>query len=441
MTVGFVSLGCAKNQVNSEQMLYLLDQAGYEITTRVENTDVVVVNTCGFIESAKSEAITEILELAALKAEGKIGRILVTGCLAQRYQDELLKELPEVDGIVGCGSFGDIVAAVDQVLDCKQPRLLDDVNAPIEEIGRVLTTADYWAYLKIAEGCDNRCAFCVIPSIRGRYRSRRLEDVVEEAELLAQEGVKELIIVAQDTSRYGMDLYGEHKLPELLNRLCQIEGLCWIRVHYLYPDQITDELLDVFAKQEKLVKYFDIPIQHCNDKILRAMHRRGTKAEIETLLTKIRKTVPGAVIRTSLIAGLPGEDEAAFEELCAFLRKYKMERVGCFVFSPEEGTEAAAMEYPDQQTAERRAEYINELQSRIMDEDNAARIGHVFTVLCEGYDRYAEVHFGRTYADSPEIDGKVFFTAVDRIPAGTFVQVRIHDVIDGDLMGAVVEEA
>ena len=438
MTVGCVSLGCAKNQVNSEQMLFLLDQAGYEITTRVENVDVVIVNTCGFIESAKSEAIAQILELAELKAEGKIGSILVTGCLAQRYQEELLKELPEVDGIVGCGSYNDIVMAVDQVTEGVKPQLLGDIDAPLEELGRVLTTPEYWAYLRIAEGCDNRCAFCVIPQIRGRYRSRRMEDVLQEARDLAEEGVKELIVIAQDTSRYGRDLYGSLRLPELLTELCRIDEFRWIRVHYMYPDEITDELLEVFAREDKLVKYFDIPIQHCNDRILKAMHRRGNKAQLEELLQKIRRVVPGAVIRTSLIAGLPGEDEAAFEELCDFLSRHQMERVGCFVFSPEEGTEAAAMDYPDPETAQRRAEHINELQSRIMDRDNESKLGKVFTVLCEGYDRYAEVHYGRTYADSPEIDGKVFFHSKTRIPAGTFVDVMMEDVMDGDLLGSAV---
>ena len=337
MTVGLVSLGCAKNQVNSEQMLCLLAEAGYEITDRVDDVDVVVVNTCGFIESAKSEAIAEILELAALKAEGKIKKILVAGCLAQRYSDELLQELPEVDGLIGTGSFGDIVSAVDAVMEDRTPVLMGDINAPLEEIGRVLTTPDHWAYLKIAEGCDNRCAYCVIPSIRGRYRSRAMEDLIEEASLLASDGTKELIVVAQDTSRYGIDLYGERRLPALLTALCAIDGLEWVRVHYMYPDEITDELLDVFEKEPKLVKYFDIPIQHCNDAILRAMHRRGSRAYLDTLLKKIRARIPDAVIRTSLIAGLPGEDEAAFEELCAFLREHRLERAGCFVFSPEGG--------------------------------------------------------------------------------------------------------
>ena len=344
MTVGCVSLGCAKNQVNSEQMLFLLDQAGYEITTRVENVDVVIVNTCGFIESAKSEAITQILELAELKAEGKIGSILVTGCLAQRYQDELLSELPEVDGIVGCGSYNDIVIAVDQVTEGSKPRLLGDIDAPLEELGRVLTTPEYWAYLRIAEGCDNRCAFCVIPQLRGRYRSRRMEDILDEARDLADEGVKELIVIAQDTSRYGRDLYGSFKLPELLTELCGIEGFRWIRVHYMYPDEITDELLEVFAREDKLVKYFDIPIQHCNDRILKAMHRRGNKAQLEELLDKIRKTVPGAVIRTSLIAGLPGETEDRFRETYDFIKDtVRPAFLHIFPYSRRPGTKACSM--------------------------------------------------------------------------------------------------
>ncbi len=438
--VAMVSLGCAKNQVDAEQMLCLLHEAGYEITTEVEYSDVTIVNTCGFIESAKSEAIQEILELGLLKNEGKIGKILVSGCLSQRYQDELMEELPEVDGILGCGSYTDIVSAVDDVLGGDRPRRLGDINGELEEVGRVLTTPDYYAYLKIAEGCDNRCSFCVIPSLRGKYRSRRFEDLIEEAELLASDGIKELIVIAQDTSRYGLDLYGKRRLSELLRALCRIDGFHWIRVHYLYPDEMDEELIDTIAQEEKICSYLDIPIQHCNDRILRRMNRRGNKDYLDWLLPHLREKIPGLVLRTSLIAGLPGEGEEEFEELCDFLKKHRLERAGCFVFSPEEGTPAAAMEYPDEEIAQRRADLVAELQSRIMDDYNDSLMGKTVEVLVEGYDRLAECQFGRTYADSPEIDGMVFFTAQQRFRAGQFVMVTIEDTMDGNLIGTAVEE-
>lgn len=441
MKIGMVSLGCAKNQVNSEQMLYLLHQNGYEITLEVENTDAVIVNTCGFIESAKSEAIAEILELAALKSEGKIGKIIVTGCLAQRYAAELRTELPEVDAIVGTGSYDQIVDVVAKTLEGENPEALADINAELPEISRVLTTPEYYAYLKIAEGCDNRCSYCVIPSLRGRYRSRKMEDLIAEAKELAAMGVKELIVIAQDTSRYGLDLYGKRCLAELLNKLCEIEGIQWIRVHYMYPDEIPDELIDVLADQPKIVKYLDIPIQHCNDRILKTMNRRGNKQELEELFTKLRSRIPGLVLRTSLICGLPGEGEEEFDELCQFLRRHRLERVGVFAFSPEEGTPAALMEPGcDSDEALRRVDIITDIQSRIMDDYNDSRIGTVMTVLCEGFDRYAECQFGRTYADSPEVDGKVFFTSSHRIPEGTFVEVLITETLDGDLVGEVQED-
>ena len=438
--VAMVSLGCAKNQVDAEQMLCLLHEAGYEITTEVEYSDVTIVNTCGFIESAKSEAIQEILELGLLKKEGKIGKILVSGCLSQRYQDQLMEELPEVDGILGCGSYTDIVSAVDDVLGGDQPRRFDDIDGALEEVGRVLTTPDYYAYLKIAEGCDNHCAFCVIPSLRGKYRSRRFEDLVEEAQMLADQGVKELIVIAQDTSRYGIDLYGKRRLAELLRELCKIQGLHWIRIHYLYPDEMDEELIDTIAQEEKICSYLDIPIQHCNDQILRHMNRRGNKEYLQWLLPHLREKIPGLVLRTSLIAGLPGEGEEEFQELCEFLKEQKMERVGCFAFSPEEGTPAAKMEYPPQEVAERRAEIISELQGRIMDDYNQSKVGTTVEVLVEGYDRLAECQFGRTYADSPEIDGMVFFQAERRYRPGEFVQVAIEETMDGDLIGTAVEE-
>lgn len=440
-TIGMISLGCAKNQVNAEHMLWLLRQAGYEISPDPDGAELVIVNTCGFIESAKTEAIDNILAMAQLKAEGRIQKILVTGCLAQRYQEEILQEMPEVDGVLGTGSYFDVANAVGQVLSGKRYKRFDDINADQSEDGRILTTPEYYAYLKIAEGCDNHCAYCIIPKLRGKLRSRPIEELVKEAEQLAADGVKELIVVAQDTSRYGTDLYGAPRLPLLLHELCRIEGFHWIRVHYLYPDMITDELLDTFASEPKLVNYMDIPIQHVNDAILRRMNRRGTRAELDEMLQKLRSRLPDAVIRTSLITGLPGEGEAEFEELCAWLRENKLERVGAFVFSPEDGTPAAKMEHADEEVAQRRAEIIAELQSRIMDEYNAARVGTVMEVLCEGEEPETGRCFGRTYADSPDIDGRVLFSAARSVVPGEFVMVRITGAEDGDLVGEMEENA
>ena len=340
-TIGMISLGCAKNQVNAEHMLWLLRQAGYEISPDPDGAELVIVNTCGFIESAKTEAIDNILAMAQLKAEGRIQKILVTGCLAQRYQEEILQEMPEVDGVLGTGSYFDVANAVGQVLSGKRYKRFDDINADQSEDGRILTTPEYYAYLKIAEGCDNHCAYCIIPKLRGKLRSRPIEELVKEAEQLAADGVKELIVVAQDTSRYGLDLYGERKLAELLRQLCRIDGLVWIRVHSLYPDEMSQELIDVLANEPKIVKYLDIPIQHINDDILRRMNRRGNGEYVKELFAKLRREIPGLVLRTSLITGLPGEGEAEFAQLCDFLKEYKLERVGAFAFSPEEGTRAA----------------------------------------------------------------------------------------------------
>ena len=437
--IGVISLGCAKNQVNAEQMMYLLREAGYEILPSVEGADVVIINTCGFIDSAKSEAIDNILAMAALKAEGIIGKILVTGCLSQRYQQEILNERPEVDGILGTGSYSYIVSAVKRLLAGETVSRFDDINAPVDEVGRILTTPEYYAFLKIAEGCDNHCSYCVIPSLRGKYRSRTMEDCLYEARMLAEDGVKELLVVAQDTSRYGIDRYGERKLPELLRELCKIEKLHWIRVHYLYPDEMTEELIEVIASEPKIVKYLDIPIQHVNDKILKKMNRRGTRQELDALLAKLRARIPGVVIRTSLITGLPGEGEKEFEELCLWLREHKLERVGAFAFSPEEGTAAARMEHPEEEVAVHRAQIVEELQSRIMDDCNIARIGTVMEVLCEGYEPETEQYFVRTYADSPEIDGRVLFSADRTVEVGSFVPVRITGVCDGELTGELKE--
>ena len=440
-SIGMVSLGCAKNQVDAEQMLFLLQQAGYNILPEPAGADVVIVNTCGFIESAKTEAIDNILAMAQLKAEGSVGKILVTGCLAQRYQEEILKELPEVDGVLGTGSYYDVVSAVKQLLDGAEGiEEYGDIQAPIQECGRILTTPKHYAYLKIAEGCDNHCAFCIIPTLRGKYRSRPMDKLIEEAKELAASGVKELIVVAQDTSRYGIDLYGERKLAELLRELCKIDGFVWVRVHYLYPDEMSDELIDVLANEPKIVKYLDIPIQHIDDGILKKMNRRGNSKYLKALLTKLRDRIPGLVLRTSLITGLPGEGEKEFEALCDFLREYKLERVGAFAFSPEEGTRAAKMEYPDAEVARQRADVVEEIQSRIMDEWNESMMGKKLQVLCEGYDADEECWYGRTFADSPDIDGRILFDSEEELTPGDFVTVEVTDACDGELIG-VMEDA
>ena len=440
-SISMVSLGCAKNQVDAEQMLFLLQQAGYNILPEPAGADVVIVNTCGFIESAKTEAIDNILAMAQLKAEGSVGKILVTGCLAQRYQEEILKELPEVDGVLGTGSYYDVVSAVKQLLDGAEGiEEYGDIQAPVQECGRILTTPKHYAYLKIAEGCDNHCAFCIIPTLRGKYRSRPMEKLIEEAKELAASGVKELIVVAQDTSRYGIDLYGERKLAELLRELCKIDGFVWVRVHYLYPDEMSDELIDVLANEPKIVKYLDIPIQHIDDGILKKMNRRGNSKYLKALLTKLRDRIPGLVLRTSLITGLPGEGEKEFEALCDFLREYKLERVGAFAFSPEEGTRAARMEYPDAEVARQRADVVEEIQSRIMDEWNESMMGKKLQVLCEGYDADEECWYGRTFADSPDIDGRILFDSEEELTPGDFVTVEVTDACDGELIG-VMEDA
>ena len=440
LKIGLVSLGCAKNQANAEQMLFLLSQAGCEILPQPEGSDVAIVNTCGFIDSAKQEAIYHILQLANLKNEGLVGKILVTGCLSQRYQEEIHTELPEVDGVLGTGNYADIVEVVHRIADGEFVSMFASIDDDrIDNIPRILTTPEHYAYLKIAEGCDNHCAYCVIPSLRGKYRSRPMEEVLKEARRLADDGVKELIVVAQDTSRYGLDLYGERKLGQLLTELCRLDGIHWIRVHYLYPDEMSDELIEVLAKEEKIVKYLDIPIQHINNEILKKMNRRGTRQYLEGLLTKLREKIPGLVLRTSLITGLPGEGEAEFEELCSFLKEFRMERVGAFAFSPEEGSKAAEMDYPDSEIAVKRAEIVAELQSRIMDDYNDGKLGEVMEVLCDGFSAEEDSYYGRTYADSPEIDGKIWFTSERPVPTGSFVWVLVDDICDGELLGKVVE--
>ena len=440
MIVSFISLGCDKNRVNTEQMMALCLQSGMTVQEDCNGSDVVVINTCGFIDSAKLEAIDTILSVAELKAAGEVGRILVTGCLSQRYQAELLKELPEVDGIMGTGSYGDIVSAVEKVAAGQEYSRFADINGPVEELPRVISTPMHYAYLRIAEGCSNRCAYCVIPSLRGKYRSRRMEDILSEARALAEGGVKECIVIAQDITRYGVDIYREKKLPELLRELCKLD-FHWIRLHYLYPDCITDELIDTIAAEPKICKYMDIPIQHCNDAVLQAMRRRETKAGLRALFARLRSRIPGLVLRTSIITGLPYEDEAAFEELCDFLQEEKIPRAGAFAYSPEEGTPAAEMRNRvDTDEARNRAELIMQVQEQVMDQFNESRLGSVTEVLCDGFDTQAMAYVGRSRAESPGIDGNIYFTAERDVQPGEFVPVRVTGIMDGDLTGEVTEE-
>ena len=439
--IGFISLGCAKNQVDCERMMYRVQEAGFTVQPDVVGCDAVVINTCGFIDSAKSEAIDHILQMGQLKEQGLVGKILVTGCLSQRYQRDILQELPEVDGILGTGSYTQIVPALERILSGETVQDFGSIDAPEVETGRILTTPEHYAFIKIAEGCDNRCAYCIIPYLRGKFRSRQMDDVLYEARMLAASGIKELIIVAQDTSRYGTD-FAEHKrlLPELLRRLCQIEGLQWIRLHYVYPDEIDDALIQVMAEEPKIVKYLDIPIQHCNSKILKLMNRRGDGVFLRELFAKLRRNIPGLVLRTSVITGLPGEGEEEFRELCEFLKEQRLERVGAFPFSPEEGTPAAEMEFVDSDIAQERAQMVESIQSRIMDDYNASMIGKTLDVLIDGYDEEFTQFFGRTYADSPEIDGRVWIASEESLVEGSFVRVCIDGLIDGDLSGYLVEE-
>ena len=440
--IGFISLGCAKNQVDCERMMYRVQEAGHTVQADVVGADVVIINTCGFIDSAKSEAIDFILQMAGLKQEGLVGKILVTGCLSQRYQQQILDEMPEVDGVLGTGSYTEVVAAVDRLLGGETVFDFGSIDAPEEETGRILTTPEHYAYIKIAEGCDNRCSYCIIPYLRGKFRSRPMDDVLYEARLLAANGVKELIVVAQDTSRYGTDLNGgKSLLPELLRQICAIDGFDWVRVHYVYPDEIDDKFIDVMASEPKILKYLDIPIQHCNDKILKLMNRRGNGAFLRDLFAKLRSRIPGLVLRTSVITGLPGEGEEEFAELCEFLKEQRLERVGAFPFSPEEGTPAAQMEFPDAEIAQQRAQMVENIQSRIMDDYNESMIGREVQVLVDGFDEEYEQFFGRTYADSPEIDGRVWIASEESLVEGEFVTVYIDGVVDGELSGYIVEES
>lgn len=439
--VGIISLGCAKNRVDAEMLLYRIRNAGYKLCEDVAMADVAIINTCGFIESAKQESIEEILELSELKKEGKIKAIIVTGCLAERYKEEVMKEIPEADAVVGIGANDDIVKIIDEVLQGKKQQCFPDKLLLPLEGGRIQSTPYYYAYLKIAEGCDNHCTYCAIPMIRGKFRSRKMEDIIAEAKHLAENDVKELVVVAQDTSLYGKDIYGELMLAKLLKKLCEIDGIRWIRVLYCYPDKITDELLQVMAEEEKIVKYLDLPLQHCNGRVLKTMNRKGNKEELVELIAKIREKVPGIVLRTTFIAGFPTETEEEFAELENFAKEVRFERVGCFAYSQEENTPAAKLEPQiPENVKERRAEIIMENQQEIMEEFCQKLDGKTIEVLVEGYDQYAECFFGRSAWDAPEVDGSVFFTVTGRKPApGEFVKVKIDDFLNCDPIGEMVE--
>ena len=438
---GIVSLGCAKNQVDAEMLLYNLKERGFTIVNDPADADAVIVNTCGFIESAKQESIDEIIELGALKREGKIKAIIVTGCLAQRYQNEITKQLYEVDAAIGIGANANIADVVLDALNNKKTELFPDkLDLPLNG-GRVQSTPKYTAYLKVSDGCDNRCTYCAIPLIRGGFRSRTMEDVLTEARQLAGNGVRELNVIAQDTTRYGEDIYGRLMLPELLKKLCEIRELHWIRVLYCYPDRVTDELIDVIAQEDKICKYIDLPLQHCNGDILRRMNRRGDLESLTALLKKLREKIPGVVIRTTFITGFPGESEEQFEELAQFADDIRFERLGCFAYSQEEDTPAA--DFPgqiDEEVKQNRADIIMEQQQTVMAEYCESLIGRELEVLCEGFDRIAECFFGRSYADAPEVDGCVFFTCGDRKPkAGEFVRVRIDGYLGCDPVGTMID--
>ncbi len=440
--VGMVSLGCPKNQVDAEKMMFSLRKYGFELIQDAALADVAIINTCGFIQSAKEEAIETMLEFIALKKEGRIKGVICTGCLAERYKQDILDEMPELDAVVSLGKDAEIAQIVKNIMSGENDEKLyagDKCSLPLEG-GRIISTQPFYAYLKIAEGCSNGCTYCAIPAIRGKFRSRTIENILEEARWLADNGVTELVVVAQDTTRYGEDIYGESRLPELLTELCKIEGFHWIRTLYLYPERITDKLIDTIAEQDKLVKYFDIPIQHCNADILKRMNRCGSRETLTELIGKIRARIPNVIIRTTLITGFPGETQEQFEELAEFANDMRFERLGCFAYSAEEGTPAAKFEgqLPDEEK-ERRSDVIMEQQMFINDVQNQEMIGKVVEVVTEGFDRYAECCFGRSAADAPEIDGKIFFSSERKLTVGEYVKVKIDDTLDCDLLGTVCE--
>ena len=438
--IGFISLGCPKNQVDSELMIAKLAAAGYDMIDTPFGADIVIINTCGFIEAAKQEAIDNILEMGQYKEDGEVGKIIVIGCMAERYRDEILKEMPEVDAVAGLGVNGDIVGFVEQVLaEGKRSAYPDNTALPLSG-ERILTTPEHWAYLKISDGCSNCCTYCAIPDIRGPFRSRPMEDVVAEAETLAAQGVKELIVIAQDTTRYGLDLYGELKLPELLKALCRVEGVRWIRLLYCYPDRVTDELLQTIRANPKILHYIDLPLQHASGRVLKAMNRTGDKESLLALIRRIRAYLPDCVLRTTFITGFPGETDEDFDELSEFIDDAQFDRLGCFAYSREEGT--PAYDLPDQvdpELAAHRGEVLMDQQYRIHTGKQEALIGTLAECVVEDYDSFSDSYGGRTWMDAPEIDSTIRFVSRKALDAGDFVTVRIVDVNDYDLLGEAVE--
>lgn len=436
INVGFIGLGCEKNTVNTEKMIAACLAKGYNIVSDLDQTQVAVINTCGFIESAKQEALETIFEVAQLKAEGKVQKIIAAGCLVQRYQKEIAAEIPEVDGFLGVGSFQRVAEAVERVLAGERVEWYDSNENLQLEGERVLTSPPETAYLKIADGCNNRCSYCCIPAIRGPYRSRTMENIIAEAQKLVQGGCKELILIAQDTTNYGIDLYKERKLPQLIKELLKIEGLCWLRLLYLYPDKITEELVELFATEEKLLPYIEMPIQHAVGSVLKRMNRPGDAQSLLKTIETLRERIPNVVLRTTLIVGFPGETEQEFEELCHFVRAAKFDKLGVFCYSREEDTPAYDM--PDQipdEVKERRRDVIETIQADVVEQKQQQLIGKTLTVLAEGFDRFGECWYGRSYMEAPDIDGKIFFTGSGSIAAGDFVTVTIEDTMDFDLIG------
>ena len=438
--ISMVSLGCPKNQVDAEMMLYSLKQAGFEISPEEAQADAIIINTCGFIEDAKAEAIENILEAARYKSEGECKALIVTGCLAERYKDDVTEEIPEVDVCVGIGANGNIAEIVKNAIEGKKQNYYGEKQDLDLNGKRILGGYPFSTYLKVADGCDNCCTYCAIPKIRGRMRSRSIEDCVNEAKLLAENGVKELIVVAQDTTAYGSDIYGKPMLPELLKELCKIDSLHWIRTLYTYPEKITDELLDTLASEPKLIKYLDIPIQHVNGEILKKMNRKGDSQSLTVLINKIRAKIPDITLRTTLITGFPGETEAQFSEMAQFVKDIRFDRLGCFTYSAEEGTVAAEFENQvDEQTKTDRMENIMDMQMTIAAEKNQEKIGTIAEVIIEGWDDYIKCYFGRTTMDAPEVDGKIFFMSTKPLKIGDYVKVRINDCLDYDLLGETEE--
>ena len=437
--VAMVSLGCSKNLVDAEEMLGLIEEKGFETVEDEEDADVIIVNTCAFIDAAKQESIDCILEMAEYKKKDKHKALIVAGCMAQRFKEEILSELPEVDRVVGVNDFCRIAEILENLDKEDEKVFASDIPCKSVPLKRSVTTPPYTAFLKIAEGCDNRCTYCVIPYIRGEYRSRREEDVLTEAKELVKKGAKELIIIAQDTTRYGLDLYGEQRLSKLLKELCKIDGLKWVRLHYCYPELVTDELIETIKTEEKICNYMDIPIQHASDNVLKRMGRRTNKAQITELINKLRKEIPDIVIRTSLIAGFPGETNEEADELLQFVSEMNFDRLGVFTYSKEDGTPAAKLDgQVDEEEKLRRQESIMIEQAEVSERLNREKVGKTFEVLCEGYDAIIKMYFGRTYQDSYEVDGKVFFKSKEKISEGEFVNVLIDDCMEYDLYGEKV---